>query len=76
MKTTAPVWSFRGKLSAVHVEKVPGPGSYSPTAITLPSSPKYRVGTSPRKLALRTPSTPGPGTYQATHAPDSPSWSL
>lgn len=76
MKRTAPVWSMRPKLIKIPTEHIPGPGSYSPTNSTMPSSPNYKVGTSKRTDFSTSSLTPGPGAYSVNKSIDTPSWSL
>lgn len=76
MKRTAPVWTMRPKLIKTHAENIPGPGSYSPSNSTMPSSPNYRVGTAQRKELNKSSLTPGPGSYTVVRTADTPSWSL
>ncbi|OMJ89849.1 hypothetical protein SteCoe_7931 [Stentor coeruleus] len=76
MKETAPLWTMRGRNKYVHTEKVPGPGTYSPTDSMMMTSPKYRLGTAPRKDLAELLLTPGPGTYSPSKYPDTPSWTI
>lgn len=76
MKETAPLWTMRGRSNYVHTEKVPGPGTYSPTDSMMMTSPKYRLGTAPRKDLAELSLTPGPGTYSPSKYPDTPSWTM
>lgn len=76
MKENAPFWSMRGRNYYNHQEKVPGPGSYSPTNHVLSSSPKYRLGTSQRGPLATEIATPGPGTYSPRSSIATPAWTL
>ena len=76
MKETAPLWSMRGRSTYTHSENIPGPGSYSPTDTVLLSSPKYRVGTAPRRSLAELTLTPGPGAYSPSKSTDTPSWTM
>jgi hypothetical protein len=76
MKETAPFWSIRGRITYIHSEKIPGPGTYSPSSSTLQSSPRYRLGTSQRAPLSPNPKTPGPGAYSFVLGAETPSWTL
>ena len=76
MKETAPFWSFRGRNTYTHNEKIPGPGTYSPNNSMMHSSPQYRLGTSIRKGLAGNSFTPGPGSYTPSKHSDTPVWSM
>lgn len=70
MRQTAPAWSFRGRSHEKIKEKVPGPGSYSPTMTNFEACPAVKIGSGNRLNGKIRFSHPGPGEY----SPDKIAW--
>lgn len=61
--SSAPAWSFPGKIEEKSSFQTPGPGNYNPGSSVFENSPNYRIGTSTRGNIFAD-NTPGPGAYK------------